>query len=379
MSDLERTLREARDRLPQPDAPATANARRAVVAATPASRRRRGLALGALVFAAAVAAAFAAGLALAPGGATRTAANGPGFLPATGWETFQTGLTREPMAPTATAATVPLGEDVLSETFPWQTITGLRAGQVLLHAIFYPGGETAGVDAHFPSRSLPLSLHDANSGAALEGQPPNVTALRLEARVNGWNLDLLVFSRGELTQAARTAAQEELERLVVPEAPPGALDTRPALRPVRGACTAAALRASVRLQGAAGTLRGDIQVRNVGAVACTLAGRPTVELRDANGVRLAAREQAARPLWRQLRARTPSGWPAVRIAPGEVAQVFVELRNWCVEPVKPVFFRTYLRGVGAPVPAPARITLRCDVPQQPVSLAVGPVEPASRR
>jgi hypothetical protein len=100
-----------------------------------------------------------------------------------------------------------------------------------------------------------------------------------------------------------------------------------------------------------------------------------VELRDANGVLLNVRQRAAAPLWKQLGAVRPSGWPTVRMPPHGAAQVFVQLRNWCVVPVKPVFFRTYLPGVGEPIPAPARITLRCDVPQQPVSLAVGPIEP----
>jgi hypothetical protein len=183
--------------------------------------------------------------------------------------------------------------------------------------------------------------------------------------------------RALITRARRGApeAVEELDRLVVPEGPRGVLATRPALRPSPNACRASVLRTSVRLQGAAGSLLGSIQVRNVGQDACAFRGRPTVELRDANGVRLNVRQKAVEPLWKQLGAARPSGWPTVRMRPGGAAQVFVRLRNWCVVPVKPVFFRTYLLGVCEPIPAPARITLRCDVPGQPVSLAVGPVEP----
>jgi hypothetical protein len=101
-----------------------------------------------------------------------------------------------------------------------------------------------------------------------------------------------------------------------------------------------------------------------------------VELRDANGVLLNVRQKAAAPLWKQVGTAPPSGWPTVRMPPRGTAQVFVQLRNWCVVPVKPVFFRTYLPGVGEPIPAPARITLSCNAPGQPVSLAIGPVEPA---
>jgi hypothetical protein len=194
-----------------------------------------------------------------------------------------------------------------------------------------------GVDAQFPARSLPLSLDDALSGASLEGQPRNVSAERLTARVNGWNLDLFVFFGDRATPAARAAAQKELNRLVVPEGPPGVLDTRPVLRPSSNACRVSALRASVHLQGATGSLLGSIHVRNVGTKTCALRGRPTVELRDANGVLLNVRQTDARPLWKQLGATQPSGWPTVRMPPHSTAQVFVQLRNWCVGPVKPVF------------------------------------------
>jgi hypothetical protein len=379
MSDLQRTLRDALASLPEPDPAATDAARAAVLAAIPRRpRRTRRLALATVVLAAALAGAFAAGLALAPGSAT-TRADGPGFLPASGWETFQTGLKEAPAVPTATAANVPLGRDVLAQTFPWLTVATLGPGQILLQANFSTTGEVAGVDAVFPARSLPLSLDDAQSGASLEGQPANVTAYRLDARVNGWNLELFVFLGGRhVSPAARAAAQEELRRLVVPEGPPGPLDTRPALRPSRGACPAGALRTQVRLQGATGTLLGSVLIRNVSGRACSLRGRPHIELRDANGVLLNSREQDAPPLWRQLGAARPAGWPTVRIPAHGTAQVSVQLSNWCVVPAKPVFFRTYLPGVGNPIPAPARITLRCDQPNEPVLLRVGPVEPPKR-
>src|SRR3954447_24225486 len=290
MSDLERTIREAREALPEPHDDATERARRAVLG-TRSRRRQRRLAAGAIAFAAALAGAFALGLALAPGGATKPPAAGPGFLPAQGWETFQTGLVQEPLAPTATAATVPLGHDVLDETFPWQTIATLRRGQVLLEALFSNTGQVQGIDAEFPRRSLPLSFGDAAAGVTLEGSPPGITARRLEARVNGWNLDLLVFTRGRITPDARASAQQELTRLVVPKGPPGVLEKRPELRQSRGACPASALRASVRLQGATGSLLGSILVRNASGKRCALQGRPTVELRDANGVPLHAKEK----------------------------------------------------------------------------------------
>jgi hypothetical protein len=378
MSDLERILREARSALPEPDPNATERARVAALEAARPSHRTRRFAVSGLALAAALAAAFVAGLGLASGGSTKMVANGPGFLPAAGWETFQTGLVREPQGPTATAATVPLGHDVLDETFPWQTIATLRRGHVLLEALFGPTGDIAGLDAEFPRRSLPLSLADGRGGLVLEGQPAGVSALRLDARVNGWNLELVVFTRGPLTGATRDAAEAELRRLVVPQGRPGPLERRPALRPAPGVCRPSALRAVVQLQGATGSLLGAIRIRNTGRRACELNGRPTVRLRDANGVPLKTQQRPLRPLWQQLGRPRPAGWPVVRVRPRMDVQVAVQLRNWCVLRMKPVFFHAYLPGVGAPIPAPARVTLRCDEPRSPVFLSVGPVEPPTR-
>ena len=92
----------------------------------------------------------------------------------------------------------------------------METGDVLLQALFLPTGESEAVDAQFPRRELPLSLADAQPGG-LEGQPPNVTALRLAARLGDWNVDLFVFFGGEPTADARAAAEEQLARLVVPE------------------------------------------------------------------------------------------------------------------------------------------------------------------
>jgi hypothetical protein len=229
MTDLDDRLRDAGDALGEADAAATERARRAVLGAVGRPPRWR-LAAAALAFAATVGAAFAIGYFVAPSGASDDvgapsgasddvgAPSGPGFLPAAGWETFQTGATSPPQAPSATAANVALGPDALSGTFPWETIGGLEPGDVLLHALFLPTGESAAVDEQFPPRELPLSLDDAQAGAQLEGQPAGVTALRLLARVNDVNVDVLVFfGGGEPTAEALSLAREELARLVVPQ------------------------------------------------------------------------------------------------------------------------------------------------------------------
>jgi hypothetical protein len=75
------------------------------------------------------------------------------------------------------------------------------------------------------------------------------------------------FGGGKATPAAREAAQEELDRLVVPEGAPGPLESLPAGPPARTACKPAALRAAVQLQGATGSLLGSIRLRNTGGAA----------------------------------------------------------------------------------------------------------------
>ncbi|HZA78568.1 MAG TPA: hypothetical protein VE623_19485 [Acidimicrobiales bacterium] len=111
--------------------------------------------------------------------------------------------------------------NTLSGDAPWDTVERLGEGDVLLYAMFWPAGK-----ADLPPREFPLSLDDAQPGG-LEGQPDHIYAERLGAQVNGWNMDLLIFYGGtdptgvppyhtEPSAEARTAAQEQLARLVVP-------------------------------------------------------------------------------------------------------------------------------------------------------------------
>jgi hypothetical protein len=143
-----------------------------------------------------------------------------GFRRAPGWRTV--------MAPTgsATAANISLGPDTAKGYMPWDTVERLEAGDVVLYAVAYPTGKPL-MDANFPKRELPLSLDDATHDISFEGQPAHIYADRLDAQVDGWNIDLLVFYGGgdptavPPTRAApsartRAAAQAELERLVLP-------------------------------------------------------------------------------------------------------------------------------------------------------------------
>jgi hypothetical protein len=134
------------------------------------------------------------------------------FSPASGWEISRAGLT---------AANVPLGPNSQAGAVPWDTVERLDDGDIVLFAMIFPAR-----NANFPRQELPLSLDDAQPGG-LEGQPDDVYADRLTARVNSMNVDLLVFYGGddpagepprpsEPSAATRAAAQEQLDRLVVP-------------------------------------------------------------------------------------------------------------------------------------------------------------------
>ncbi|MDQ1510452.1 MAG: hypothetical protein QOG50_2296 [Actinomycetota bacterium] len=148
----------------------------------------------------------------------------PGFLPAAGWETAKT-----PETSSATAANVALGPNSLAGSMPWDTVERLEDGDVVLFAMLSPAVESAALDANFPRRELPLSLDDTvtDINYNFEGQPNHIYADRVEARVNGWNIDLLAFYGGGDRTAVppvrrapsaetRAAAQEQLARLVVP-------------------------------------------------------------------------------------------------------------------------------------------------------------------
>ena len=88
-------------------------------------------------------------------------------------------------------------------------------------------GDSAAVDAAFQPRELPLSLDDAVTDINFEGQPEHIYADRLEAQVNGWNVDVLIFYgggdptavppvRAQPSADTRAAAQAQLDRLVIP-------------------------------------------------------------------------------------------------------------------------------------------------------------------
>lgn len=221
MSDeTERRLRSAGVHLPGPSDGDTSEARaRFLAAAVPARARqrvrRRTLALA---FAAAlvVAGAFGVGFAVASGKPAKTTTRivhvkaalnaGPGFLPATDWDTVSGG-TGTPAA-SALAANVPLAaQDRQLTGPPAETARTLGPNGVLLYATFMPANPAQPQ----PQRLLPLQLDDATGAGATRV---------LRARVAAYDVDVqITFGTAHPSASVLVAAREELGRLVVPSCP----------------------------------------------------------------------------------------------------------------------------------------------------------------
>jgi hypothetical protein len=131
------------------------------------------------------------------------------------------------------------------------------------------------------------------------------------------------------------------------------------------ACKPGSLAGEAALQGATGSLLGELRVTNIGARACTLPERPTVRIAWA-GTTLAVR--------RVQLAASPT--PLRVLRPGSKAGAMLQWRNWCGQlpsPFRPRLLVTLgaVRGslrvdVASPVTAP-----RCDSRYEPSTLAVG--------
>lgn len=231
--DLHNRLQAAAEHYPTPSEQATERARARFLAAGETSRsgtprlkllqyrpavRAVIVVLGVALFAGA---SFAAGLKLGssePANPSGTAAAGPGFLPAFGWNVAQSGLTAPPGGTTAVAANVPFAPaDRVLIAPPSETIKSLGPSGVLLHASFVASGP-----GDYPGRRFPLRLADAEPGS-LEGFPARGKTLRLNAHAGGYDVDvLIIFGADNPSADVRAAADQELSRLVTPSCPANA-------------------------------------------------------------------------------------------------------------------------------------------------------------
>jgi hypothetical protein len=148
-----------------------------------------------------------------------TAANAPvglGFLPERGWSVLQTAkratLAQEAIA---IAANVPLSPDDAADRLPYATMLNLRRNGVVMLASFTARGDRWR-DQHYPVRALPLRLRDAAPGIIQVRPKSPLAQYRLQAGVNGHNVEVTVyFGTPRPTAALVTAAQRQLDRLVV--------------------------------------------------------------------------------------------------------------------------------------------------------------------
>jgi Domain of unknown function (DUF4232) len=192
---------------------------------------------------------------------------------------------------------------------------------------------------------------------------------------------LLLLTAAALAVPARTAASPPR---VIPW-----LDQRPvrasAHPPLAPPCRAGELRAQLFLQGATGSLAGGVNLMNVGSTPCSLLGRPTVSFTGAAAasVQLTVNKMARSPAPPDVLADPRGSLRA--LAPGKSASVSLWWSNWCGPGSTPT---------GSPGAVPDGLELvfagwtslvvplgqapRCDAPQYPSSLTVGPFTPTPR-
>lgn len=163
------------------------------------------------------------------------------------------------------------------------------------------------------------------------------------------------------------------------------LDVRPvkasAHPPLAAPCRARDLRARLSLQGATGSLVGGVTLRNAGAHACALVGRPSVSFTGVPpGARWTVEKLAAQAAPPEALADPPGSLRALR--PGKSASVSLWWSNWCDATSKPASGpgtppKALALGLpgGSAVLVPVTGAPRCDVPQQPSRVSVGPFTP----
>ena len=221
-SELERLLRDAGRRLPEPDPDVTNRVRALALRAVRRRSLRRPAAL--LLAAALVGAGVGIGALIAPSGTAAPSVVGLGFLPERGWSVLQNGGDGTPVRPAlAIAANVELSPDDDPDGLPLSTLETLPPEGVVIVASFIARGEHEYYDKYFPETSLPLRAGHATRGIEFgadvrPGRP--LGQYQLRGSVNGHNIDLnLYFGSDPPTPAMLADAQRQLDLMVVRPAP----------------------------------------------------------------------------------------------------------------------------------------------------------------
>jgi hypothetical protein len=155
--------------------------------------------------------------------------------------------------------------------------------------------------------------------------------------------------------------------------------------PLAAPCRARNLRAHLFLQGATGSLVGGVNLVNTGSRPCSLLGWPTVSLAGSAtaGEQWRVKRLAASPSPVEAIADPPGSLQALR--PGKAAGTAIVWSNWCgpgstpagspgVPPTK------LLLGLmsGTTIAIPLTHAPRCDQPNDPSTVSVGPFTPTPR-
>jgi Domain of unknown function (DUF4232) len=163
---------------------------------------------------------------------------------------------------------------------------------------------------------------------------------------------------------------------VVPEGSSG--QHSPAPPASNPSCSAADLRATARLEGAAGSVLGSVDITNLGAEVCTLTGRPVVTIFTSAGDQLSPHVQEVPPQWQVDGRSPPQGWPVVSLRPGAAAAIRIRWNDPCPQLSDPAVWSVGLSGGGTLDVGNADTTPPppCLGTAEPSMLEVGPFEPS---
>jgi hypothetical protein len=148
--------------------------------------------------------------------------------------------------------------------------------------------------------------------------------------------------------------------------------------PSTPSCTAADLRATAALEGAAGSVEGAIDLTNLSAEPCTLEGQPAVTLYSSAGHELSLDVAPVEPQWQADGASPPEGWPVVRLRPGSAAAIRVRWTNPCPQLEDPALWRVDLPGGRGTLDVSGADAIPpCNGTAELSRLEVGPFEPSA--
>jgi hypothetical protein len=157
--------------------------------------------------------------------------------------------------------------------------------------------------------------------------------------------------------------------------------------PLASPCKARELHAQLFLQGATGSLVGGVNLLNVGTTSCSLVGRPEISFSGAAAAttQWQVKKLAASPAPPDVLADPPGSLRALR--PGKSATISLFWSNWCGPGADPTGGSEgtppdeIVLGLadGTSITVPVTRAPRCDAPQDPSLVLVGPFMPTTRR